>query len=37
MAGIDGWYGERNFERLVALKQELDPQNVIGGAGAIRA
>jgi FAD/FMN-containing dehydrogenase len=30
-------YGERNFERLVALKQELDPQNVIGGAGAIRA
>jgi FAD/FMN-containing dehydrogenase len=30
-------YGERNFARLIALKRELDPQNVIGGAGAIRA
>jgi FAD/FMN-containing dehydrogenase len=30
-------YGERNFERLVALKDELDPGNVIGGAGAIRS
>jgi FAD/FMN-containing dehydrogenase len=30
-------YGERNFERLVALKSELDPGNVLGGAGAIRA
>jgi FAD/FMN-containing dehydrogenase len=30
-------YGDRNFERLVALKRELDPGNVIGGAGAIRA
>ncbi len=30
-------YGERNFERLVALKRELDPENVIGGAGGIEA
>jgi FAD/FMN-containing dehydrogenase len=30
-------YGERNFERLVALKRELDPANVVGGAGGIKA
>ena len=31
-------YGERNFERLLALKKnELDPGNLFGGAGAIRA
>jgi FAD/FMN-containing dehydrogenase len=30
-------YGARNYERLVALKTELDPGNVIGGTGAIRA
>jgi FAD/FMN-containing dehydrogenase len=30
-------YGARNYERLVALKTELDPGNLIGGTGAIRA
>jgi hypothetical protein len=30
-------YGERNYERLVALKTELDSENVLGGPGAIRA
>jgi FAD/FMN-containing dehydrogenase len=30
-------YGERNFERLLALKSELDPDNLFGGTGAIRA
>ena len=29
-------YGQANYERLVALKNELDPANVFGGAGTIR-
>jgi FAD/FMN-containing dehydrogenase len=30
-------YGEQNYGRLVALKNELDPGNLLGGDGAIRA
>jgi FAD/FMN-containing dehydrogenase len=30
-------YGQRNYERLVALKRQLDPDNLIGGQGAIKA
>ena len=30
-------YGEHNYQRLVALKNELDPTNLFGGAGGIRA
>ena len=30
-------YGERNYERLVAVKTELDPSNVFGGDGTIKA
>ena len=30
-------YGERNHARLVALKRELDPDNVFGGLGGVRA
>lgn len=30
-------YGERNYERLVALKNELDPTNLFGAAGGIRS
>jgi FAD/FMN-containing dehydrogenase len=30
-------YGERNYERLVALKTQLDPEDVIGGLGGIKA
>jgi FAD/FMN-containing dehydrogenase len=30
-------YGERNYERLVAVKTELDPTNVFGGDGTIKA
>jgi FAD/FMN-containing dehydrogenase len=30
-------YGERNYARLVALKDELDPEGLFGGLGGIRA
>ena len=30
-------YGERNYERLVALKNKVDPGNLFGAAGGIRA
>jgi FAD/FMN-containing dehydrogenase len=30
-------YGAANYERLVALKNDLDPENLFAGAGTIRA
>jgi Berberine and berberine like len=30
-------YGERNYERLVALENQYDPDNLFGGTGLIRA
>jgi FAD/FMN-containing dehydrogenase len=34
---LEASYGERNYRRLVALKNELDPDNLFGGTGGIRA